>query len=188
MPNFGETSLVFASLGDSVFHNHIVAASLGACILVLAALAIMFLHIWPMRLTRVLVTVMKETEKLYYDAVEAGELPRDASTEEELLGLQKKVSEIREDSLRNSLSTWTALGDFFKGRSITLFQCRDEIQTFNTHLEKGNPHAYPSDLHQPRNSRVGHGPQEATQSLRNCPCSYLPRFRNYLAPPAVVML
>ncbi|KAJ7251410.1 hypothetical protein C8J57DRAFT_1474628 [Mycena rebaudengoi] len=96
----------------------------------------MIYHIWPMRLTRVLVTDMKETEKLYYDAVEAGELPRDAGTEEELLGLQKKVSEIREDSLRNSLSTWTALGDFFKGHSITLLQCRDEIQRFNTYIEK----------------------------------------------------
>ncbi|KAJ7252483.1 hypothetical protein C8J57DRAFT_1722740 [Mycena rebaudengoi] len=131
-PNIGETSLVFASLADSVFHNHTVW--LGASILVLA-IACMIHHIWPMRLTRVLVTVMKETEKVFYDAVEAGELPRDAGTEEELLGLQKKVSEIREDSLRNSLSTWTALGDFFKGRSITLLQCRDDIQRFNTHLE-----------------------------------------------------
>ncbi|KAJ7251405.1 hypothetical protein C8J57DRAFT_1238736 [Mycena rebaudengoi] len=77
---------------------------------------------------------MKETEKLYYDAVEAGELPRDAGTEEELLG--RKVSEIREDSLRNSLSIWKALGDFFKGRSITLLQCKDEIQRFTTHIEK----------------------------------------------------
>jgi hypothetical protein len=43
-------------------------------------------YIRPMRLTCVLVTVMKETEKLYYDAVEAGKFPRDAGTEEELLG------------------------------------------------------------------------------------------------------
>ncbi|KAJ7252502.1 hypothetical protein C8J57DRAFT_636401 [Mycena rebaudengoi] len=126
-------SLVFASLADSVFHNHTVAAWLGASILVLA-IACMIHHIWPMHLTRVLVTVMKETEKLYYDAVEAGELPRDAGTEEELLGLQK-VSEIREESLRNSLSTWTALVDLFQGRSITLLQCRDKIQRFNTHIE-----------------------------------------------------
>jgi hypothetical protein len=83
--NTVETSLVFASLADSVFHNHTVAAWLGASILVLA-IACMIHHIWPMHLTRVLVTVMKETEKLYYDAVEAGELPRDAGTEEELLG------------------------------------------------------------------------------------------------------
>ncbi|KAJ7251407.1 hypothetical protein C8J57DRAFT_1238738 [Mycena rebaudengoi] len=101
----------------------------------------MFHHIWPMRLTRVLVTVMKETEKLYYDVIEAGELPRDAGTEE-LLGLQK-VSEIREDSLRNSLSTWTALGDLFKGRSITLLQCRDKIHShretqMRTHLTSTN--------------------------------------------------
>ncbi|KAJ7252642.1 hypothetical protein C8J57DRAFT_1722849 [Mycena rebaudengoi] len=135
MPNsLSETSLVFALLADSIFHNHTVAAWLGASILVLA-IACMIHRIWPMRLTYVLVALMKETEKLYYDAVEAGELPRDAGTEEELLGLQKKVSEIRLDSLRNSLSNWTTLGDFFQGRSITLLQCRDEIQRFNTHLE-----------------------------------------------------
>ncbi|KAJ7251408.1 hypothetical protein C8J57DRAFT_1723249 [Mycena rebaudengoi] len=132
MPNIGQTSLVFASLADAVFHNHTVW--LGASILTLP-IACMIHHIRPMRLTRVLVTDMKETEKLYYDAVEAGELPRDAGTEEELLDLQKKVSEIREDSLRTSLSTWTTLREFFQGRSITLLQCRDEIQRFNTRLE-----------------------------------------------------
>jgi hypothetical protein len=38
-----------------------------------------------MRLTNVLVALMSETEKLYYDAVEAGELPGDVGTEEKLL-------------------------------------------------------------------------------------------------------
>ncbi|KAJ7251404.1 hypothetical protein C8J57DRAFT_1238735 [Mycena rebaudengoi] len=161
MPNIGETSLVFASLADSVFHNHTVW--LGASILTLP-IACMIHHIRPMRLTRVLVTDMKETEKLYYDAVEAGELPRDAGTEEELLGLQKKVSEIREDSLHYVILTIIIEKDF-----------------------KGNPDAHPSDLHQPRNSRVGHVPQEATQSLRSCTCLY-PRFAIISSRFAVVML
>ncbi|KAJ7252494.1 hypothetical protein C8J57DRAFT_636280 [Mycena rebaudengoi] len=135
MPNnIGETSLVFASLADSVFHNRAVAAWLSASILTLPILC-MIHRIWPMRLTHVLVAFMKETEKVYYDAVEAGELPRDIGTEEELLGFQKRVSEIRVDSLRSSLSTWTTLSDFFRGRSITLLQCADEIQRFKTHLE-----------------------------------------------------
>ncbi|KAJ7251401.1 hypothetical protein C8J57DRAFT_1238732 [Mycena rebaudengoi] len=132
MPNnIGEPSLVFASL---IPNRAVAVASLGASIVILAMIW-MIPRIWPMRLTYISVAFMKETEKLYYDAVEAGELPRDVGIEEKLLSLQKKVSEIREDSLRNSLSTWKALSDFFKGRSITLFQCMDEIQRFNTHLE-----------------------------------------------------
>jgi hypothetical protein len=85
MPDkMGETSLVFASLADSIFHNRTGAAWLGATILVLV-IACMIHRIWPMRLTHVLVAFMKETEKLYYDAVEAGELPREVATEEKLL-------------------------------------------------------------------------------------------------------
>jgi hypothetical protein len=38
-----------------------------------------------MRLTHVLVAFMRETERLYYDSVEAGELPGDVNTEEKLL-------------------------------------------------------------------------------------------------------
>ncbi|KAJ7252576.1 hypothetical protein C8J57DRAFT_1519909 [Mycena rebaudengoi] len=135
MPNnIGETSIVFASLADSVFPSRIVAASVGASLLILA-IACMVHRIWPMRLTYILVAFMRETERLYYDVVEAGELPGDVDTEEKLLSLQMKVSEIREESLRNSLSTWTALGDFFRGRSIILLQCTNEVQSFKTHIE-----------------------------------------------------
>jgi hypothetical protein len=84
MPNnIGETSLVFASLADSVFPNH-TATAVGAFILTLAILCMIY-RIWPMRLTNTLVAFMSETEKLYYDAVEAGELPGDVGTEEKLL-------------------------------------------------------------------------------------------------------
>ncbi|KAJ7252504.1 hypothetical protein C8J57DRAFT_1519836 [Mycena rebaudengoi] len=116
MPNnIGEPSLVFASL---ISNRAVAVASLGASIVILAMIW-MIPRIWPMRLTYISVAFMKETEKLYYDAVEAGELPHDVGIEEKLLSLQKKK----------------ALSDFFKGRSITLFQCMDEIQRFNTHLE-----------------------------------------------------
>ncbi|KAJ7251317.1 hypothetical protein C8J57DRAFT_1723199 [Mycena rebaudengoi] len=128
MPNnIGETSLVFAG---SIFPSRI-AASVGASILVIGCM----IHIWPRRFTYVLVAFMKETEKVYYDAVEAGELPRDVATEEKLLNLQKKVAEVHEASLRNSSSIWKALEDFFRGRSITLLQCADEVQSFKTHIE-----------------------------------------------------
>ncbi|KAJ7281402.1 hypothetical protein C8J57DRAFT_1297514 [Mycena rebaudengoi] len=134
MPNnIGETSLVFASLADSVFPNR-TAASVGTSILTLAILYMIY-RIWPMRLTDSVVAFMRETEKLYYDAVEAGELPGDVGTGEKLLSLQTKVSQIREASLRNSLSTRKALGDFFRGRSLTLLRCGNEIQRFKTHIE-----------------------------------------------------
>ncbi|KAJ7251300.1 hypothetical protein C8J57DRAFT_1238658 [Mycena rebaudengoi] len=135
MPNNAvETSLEFASLADSFFSNRTIAASLTSILVLTIACRIVHC-IWPMHLTSVLVAFITETENLYYDAIEAGELTGDVDTEEKLLNLQKKVSEIREDSLRNSLSAWKTLGDFFKGRSITLLQCADEIQKFQTHIE-----------------------------------------------------
>ncbi|KAJ7251304.1 hypothetical protein C8J57DRAFT_1520649 [Mycena rebaudengoi] len=95
MPNnIGETSLVLA---DSVFPNRTVV-TIGASILVIGCIVH---RIWPRHLAYVLVVSMRETEKLYYDAVEAGELPRDVGTEEKLLSLQKKVAEVHETSLRN---------------------------------------------------------------------------------------
>ncbi|KAJ7251267.1 hypothetical protein C8J57DRAFT_1238631 [Mycena rebaudengoi] len=118
---------------SSVF-KRIVAASVRALLFVLA-IACMVHRIWPMRLTYTLIVFMKETEKLYYDAVEGGELPRDDATKEKLFSLQTKVSEIYETSQHNSLSIWTALGDFFRGRSITLLQCADEILSFKNHIE-----------------------------------------------------
>ncbi|KAJ7252584.1 hypothetical protein C8J57DRAFT_1351070 [Mycena rebaudengoi] len=133
MPNIGETSFAFASLADSVFPDR-TAASVGASILVLAITCLVH-RIWPMRLTYRLIVFVKETEKLYYDALEAGELPRDVAAEEKLLSLQKKVAEVHEASLRNSSSIWKALEDFFRGRSITLLQCANEIQSFKTHIE-----------------------------------------------------
>ncbi|KAJ7252565.1 hypothetical protein C8J57DRAFT_1722804 [Mycena rebaudengoi] len=136
MPNnIGETSLEFASLTDSFLSNGRAAASVGTASILVLAIACIVHHIWPMRLTHVLVAFMQETEKLYYGAVEAGELPGDVDTEEKLLSLQTKVSEVREESLRNSLSTWTALGDFFRGRSIMPLQSTNEIQSFKTHIE-----------------------------------------------------
>ncbi|KAJ7252563.1 hypothetical protein C8J57DRAFT_638081 [Mycena rebaudengoi] len=132
--SIGETSLVVTSLTDSFLSNRRAAASVGASILVLA-IACLVHRIWPMRLTYNLVASMQETEKLYYDALEAGELPRDVSTEERLLNLQKKMAETHEATLRNSSSTWETLEDFFRGRSITLLQCADDIQSFKTHIE-----------------------------------------------------
>ncbi|KAJ7286908.1 hypothetical protein C8J57DRAFT_1707343 [Mycena rebaudengoi] len=127
----GETSLVFTSLSDSVLLNRTVAAALILTLVILW----MINSFWPMRLTSLLVGLMRETEQLYFDAVEAGELHCDDHTEEKLLSLHKKVSEMREASLRSSSSIWEELGDFFRGRSITLLQCASEIREFQTYLK-----------------------------------------------------
>jgi hypothetical protein len=71
----------WTSLTSTIFSNRTVGASL----ILFLAITYMIHRIWPMRLTCVLVASMGETEKLYYDAVEAGELPGDIRTEEELL-------------------------------------------------------------------------------------------------------
>jgi hypothetical protein len=85
MPDkIGETCLAFTSLASIISPSRTIAAWLGASMLLLA-ISCMAYRIWPMRLTYVLVAFMRETEKLYYDAVEAGELPGDVRTEEKLL-------------------------------------------------------------------------------------------------------
>ncbi|KAJ7222962.1 hypothetical protein C8J57DRAFT_1536175 [Mycena rebaudengoi] len=57
----------------------------GASLILVLAITYMIYRFWPMRMTYILVAFMRETEKLYYDAVEAGELPGDVHTEEKLL-------------------------------------------------------------------------------------------------------
>ncbi|KAF8216714.1 hypothetical protein K438DRAFT_1747896 [Mycena galopus ATCC 62051] len=76
-------------------------------------------HTSPMRLT---------SEKAYLGAIEAGVLSGfDAKIELRLLKLQIKVSNIREASLRNSLSSWLSLEEYFRGRSLEILECIGEI-------------------------------------------------------------
>ncbi|KAJ6518990.1 hypothetical protein C8R45DRAFT_918088 [Mycena sanguinolenta] len=95
-------------------------------------------YVSPMRLTRILVTALADTEKTYLAAVENGVLS--VSTEidaaERLSVLQLKVSTIRETSLRSSLSTLSALRDMFNiYRSVAVLRCLNEVRELRAYIE-----------------------------------------------------
>ncbi|KAJ7252605.1 hypothetical protein C8J57DRAFT_1474228 [Mycena rebaudengoi] len=92
-------------------------------------------HISPTRLTQLLVALMHETDTIYIRAVEAGLSPSDVDPAEALSKLQIKVSELHEESLRNSLSTWKMLAEFLQGRSLVLYQCIRDVQDLKTRIE-----------------------------------------------------
>ncbi|KAJ7491953.1 hypothetical protein FB451DRAFT_1551420 [Mycena latifolia] len=108
---------------------------LGALVLVAAA-AYTFYCASPMRLTRILVAAISAAEKKYFDAIEDGVLSRsDVQTAEKIASLQIKVSNIREDTLRNSLSYRTSFYAFLKGRTFTILYCIRDVRTLETHIE-----------------------------------------------------
>ncbi|KAJ7252668.1 hypothetical protein C8J57DRAFT_1474256 [Mycena rebaudengoi] len=130
MSSIGETSLSFLS---SILPNNTANTITGTSILTTAT-ALGIHHISPTRLTRVLVTLMHETDAMYIRAVEAGLVPSDVDTEA-LFKLQIKVSELHEESLRNSLSTWKMLAEFLQGRSLVLYGCIRDVQDLKTQIE-----------------------------------------------------
>ncbi|KAJ7281277.1 hypothetical protein C8J57DRAFT_1558753 [Mycena rebaudengoi] len=125
MSSIGETSLSFLS---SILPNNTANTIIGTSILTTAT-ALGIHHISPMRLTRVLVTLMHETDAMYIRAVEAGLVPSDCSSE------SIKVSELHEESLRNSLSTWKMLAEFLQGRSLVLYGYIRDVQDLKTQIE-----------------------------------------------------
>ncbi|KAJ7117797.1 hypothetical protein C8R44DRAFT_879335 [Mycena epipterygia] len=89
-----------------------------------------------MRLTRVLVAAICNVEKSYLEAIEAGMLSKfDVDTASMLLSLQIKVSHIRQATLRNSLSRFGTLCDFFKGRTFTVLKFIREVRALEAHIE-----------------------------------------------------
>ncbi|KAJ7281286.1 hypothetical protein C8J57DRAFT_1558774 [Mycena rebaudengoi] len=130
MSSIGETSLSFLS---SILSNSTANTIIGASILT-GTTALVTHHISPTRLTRVLVTLMHETDTLYIRAVEAGLVPSDVDADA-LFKLQLKCSELHEERLRNSLSTWKMLAEFFRGRSLALYCCIKDVQDLKTRIE-----------------------------------------------------
>jgi hypothetical protein len=49
--------------------------------------------------------------------------------------LQIKVSELHEESLRNSLSTWKMLAEFLQGRSLVLYGFIRDVHDLKTQIE-----------------------------------------------------
>ncbi|KAJ7117759.1 hypothetical protein C8R44DRAFT_738638 [Mycena epipterygia] len=90
----------------------------------------------PMRLTRILVAAIVDVEKTYFEAVEAGVISKsDVHIVARLSSMQIQVSHMRETTLRNSLSYFGVVGDFFKGRSITVLKCIREVRALQAHIE-----------------------------------------------------
>ncbi|KAJ7252630.1 hypothetical protein C8J57DRAFT_1351187 [Mycena rebaudengoi] len=130
MSNMSEASLsLLSSISLSSTANRI----FGALILTTAT-ALIIHHISPTRLTRLLVALMPETVTIYIGAIEAGIIPSDVDADA-LFKLEINVSEFHEESLRNSLSTWKMLAEFFQGRSLALYQCIGDVQDLKTQIE-----------------------------------------------------
>ncbi|KAJ7251261.1 hypothetical protein C8J57DRAFT_1723167 [Mycena rebaudengoi] len=122
-----ETSLSFLS---SILPNSTANTIIGASILATVT-ALVIHHISPTRLTHVLVTLIHETDAIYIHAIEAGlEVDTDA-----LFKLQIKVSQLHEESLRNSLSTRKIVAEFLRGRSLALYRCIRDVQDLKIQIE-----------------------------------------------------
>ncbi|KAJ7251265.1 hypothetical protein C8J57DRAFT_1352585, partial [Mycena rebaudengoi] len=130
MSSMSETSLSFLS---SILPNSTANTIIGASILATVT-ALVIHHISPTRLTHVLVTLIHETDATYIGAMEGGVIRGDVDTDA-LSKLQIKVSQLHEESLRNSLSTWKMLAEFFRGRSLTLYCCIMDVQDLKTRIE-----------------------------------------------------
>ncbi|KAJ7117756.1 hypothetical protein C8R44DRAFT_738635 [Mycena epipterygia] len=106
-------------------------------VLVLTTMMAFIVHLAsPMRLTRVLVAAISNAEQTYLEAIETGVLSQsDVHITGMLSSLEIKVSHIREATLRNSLSRFGALCDFFQGRSFTVVQCIREVRELEAHIE-----------------------------------------------------
>ncbi|KAJ7117786.1 hypothetical protein C8R44DRAFT_879323 [Mycena epipterygia] len=115
------------------------ATKLTIGVLIITSMAYIIHLASPIRLTRVLLVAIGNIEKTYAEAIEAGVLCKsDVDTELMLLTLEIKVSQIREATLRDSLSTWRALLEFFKGRTFTVRNCIREVCGLEAHIEKNN--------------------------------------------------
>ncbi|KAJ7491959.1 hypothetical protein FB451DRAFT_1165158 [Mycena latifolia] len=90
----------------------------------------------PMRLTRVLVTAIAAAERAYLEAVEDAMITKyDVHIAATLTRLQLKVSELREETLRNSLSYRVSFCEFFKGRTFTVLRSIQDVRRLETHIE-----------------------------------------------------
>ncbi|KAJ7931666.1 hypothetical protein B0H13DRAFT_1957094 [Mycena leptocephala] len=119
-------------LAGSALPNTTTNAILAA--LIAPAMGAAFIHFAsPLRLTGVLVAAIADAEKIYVEAQQTGLLS--ATETEALYTLQLKVSAIHEETLRNSLSWCTVLGDFLRGRTLSVLRCIREVKDFETRLK-----------------------------------------------------
>ncbi|KAJ7213065.1 hypothetical protein GGX14DRAFT_620060 [Mycena pura] len=111
----------------------------------------------PSRLTRIMVAAIANAEKVYIDALESGALStrdvhiddiaekmsrsvhslpqRNIPVPNTPCSLHSKVSNIRETTLRNSLSHRTAFRQYLTGHAFKLVECIWEVHDFQTRIE-----------------------------------------------------
>ncbi|KAJ7725956.1 hypothetical protein B0H16DRAFT_1593473 [Mycena metata] len=123
------TSLVSAATAAKV---------VGAIVLLIVAVALGY-YASPRRLSQVLSEAMEDVEDVYTDMISTDLFTLLSSKELEgvrstMRMLRLKVSALQAETLRNSLSWRISIGEFFKGRSFTLYRCIDEVRDFETHI------------------------------------------------------
>ncbi|KAJ7484843.1 hypothetical protein B0H11DRAFT_1914269 [Mycena galericulata] len=88
------------------------------------------------RVTRHMDAVMVSVEWIYFSSAEVGLLDQDGlKTRHELVELQLAASELRERSLRASLSIWGTVQAFCSGLSFEVLRCTKEAKNLKTRIE-----------------------------------------------------
>jgi len=86
--------------------------------------------------TKDLHEVMYNTEWIYYKSAEAGLLGQcSEEIHKELSQLQKKASELREQSLRASVTLWDGVQAFCRGLSFQIMRCTGDAKGLKTRIE-----------------------------------------------------
>ncbi|KAJ7213047.1 hypothetical protein GGX14DRAFT_620006 [Mycena pura] len=105
----------------------------------------------PSRLTRIMVAAIASADETYFEALESGalsgatsgvrieDITRRMSRSAHSLPAEKTtLSEIRETTLRNSLSCRAAFHQYLTGHPFTLVQCIWEVRDLQAQIEKSN--------------------------------------------------
>ncbi|KAJ7180813.1 hypothetical protein C8R46DRAFT_1211117 [Mycena filopes] len=135
MPGLPDTSLpiLAAPLSPAI------AAKFLLTIIGLALIAVSVRYASPARLTVILSGAMDGLEKVFGDLASTGFLrvpPQDIPTIlSSMQVLRVRVGSLREQRLHNSRTWGTAMGELFRGSSITLYRCIEEVKDFETRLK-----------------------------------------------------
>ncbi|KAJ6518995.1 hypothetical protein C8R45DRAFT_1065823 [Mycena sanguinolenta] len=135
------SSVPEASLSLLTQSNSTSIATPWTVLLALVVAGVALYYASPLRLICVLVSAIAKVENAYLTAVENGILctSTDAHIAERLMGLQFKVSTIREASLRNSLSPlFTVCETFNIRRSVAVLRCLLAVRRLGTYIEISN--------------------------------------------------
>ncbi|KAJ6519003.1 hypothetical protein C8R45DRAFT_1065826 [Mycena sanguinolenta] len=131
MSTISETSLSLLSQSNSPS----IATPWARLLIAVVVIAGALYYMSPTRLARVLFTALADLERTYLSGVENGVLTTDVDFAERITALQLKVSTLREASLRNSLSPFSAFFGMFNIRcSVTVLRCLAEVRELRTRI------------------------------------------------------